>query len=59
MSESRVRENCTHGWKRRGLESERQPPRQSPTLLRLEEFEQLMSELVGRRCAAKVAGTDV
>jgi hypothetical protein len=28
-----VRENCTHGVKRRGLETERKPPRQSPTLL--------------------------
>lgn len=33
MSESRVRENCMHGLKRRGLEMEHQPPRQSPTLL--------------------------
>jgi len=34
MSESRVRENRMHGLKRRGLETERQPPRQSPTLPR-------------------------
>ena len=33
MSESRVRENRMHGLKRRGLETEQQPPRQSPTLL--------------------------
>jgi len=32
MSESRVRENRMHGLKRRGLETERQLPRQSPTL---------------------------
>lgn len=34
MEESRVRENCMHGLKRRGLETERQQPRQSPTLLK-------------------------
>ncbi|MFF4148517.1 reverse transcriptase domain-containing protein [Streptomyces sp. NPDC001698] len=33
MSESRMRENRTSGLKRRGLETEIYPPRQSPTLL--------------------------
>ncbi len=28
-----MRENRTYGLKRRGLETERKPPRQSPTLL--------------------------
>ena len=34
MSESRVRKNRMHGLKRRGLETEPEQPRQSPTLLR-------------------------
>jgi hypothetical protein len=33
MSESRMRENRMSGLKRRGLETETHPPRQSPTLL--------------------------
>ncbi|MGW9032130.1 hypothetical protein ACWGQ5_50740, partial [Streptomyces sp. NPDC055722] len=45
--ESRMRENRTYGLKRRGLETERKPPRQSPTLL--------SGEVAAARCGRTLA----
>lgn len=49
MSVSRVRENHMPGLKRRGLETEHEPPRQSPTLLESGRGESLWCSIVEAR----------